>query len=334
MKLEWLSSRTILLSLAPLLAPAPPSWPAEGSKPPTLADYPPADADCRDKKKLSIHVAGRQVEFTKTFVCEMLVHSCGRPEKFTSEIRKTGEADCKDWEAAGAALQDKEICCDCERGCPGILAPHPRAAEAFERLYAGEAPGSSLAPADKIAISRFIANCATRRLLDDLSTMPCPSEWSPRPGCTMGDKLRFKLRFRAVNPSDPEAGSVAPGQPYPNPDPEVTDPGALHKFVYTVSVSRQSDGGPGETHSFPTPSDSCFSYTFSDGSSEMAKTIYHELLHIWWMNKFQTDYKNSGHGTDLGRCSNYDAEFVRRLADFYRAMDAQEKCMKESGGVP
>jgi hypothetical protein len=192
-----------------------------------------------------------------------------------------------------------------------------------------------LTPANKEAIKRFLSNCEAEKLLNALANMPCPKDWNAPPGCTMGSYLKFKLRFRDRVPGDPEAGSVTPGQPYPNPnpDPEVYDLEGVKKelklFPYTVSVTNQKDGAPGERHAFPTPDDACFSYTFSDGSSEMAKTIYHELLHIWWMNKEpQADYHNAGHGPDLGQCSNYERDFVQKLRDFYRVMDDVEMCLK------
>ena len=231
------------------------------------------------------------------------------------------------------ALRQK-ICkqlCDKGAACCDIL-PFcaSNAAKLFENLYAGLAdPTVPLTPANKIAISRFLSNCEGEKLLNELSNMPCPSDWNAPPGCKMGSYLKFKLRFRNRVPGDPEAGSVTPGEPYPNPDPEVRDPEAMKKFVYTVSVTNQGDSPPGERHAFPTPDDACFSYTFSDGSSEMAKTIYHELLHIWWMNKDpQVDYHNAGHGPDLGKCSNYERDFVQKLRDFYRVMDGLEMCLK------
>jgi hypothetical protein len=180
----------------------------------------------------------------------------------------------------------------------------------------------------KLAISRFLSNCEAEKLLNELSTMPCPKDWNAPPDCTMGSYLRFKLRFRDRVPGDPEAGSVLPGDPYPNPDPAVRDLEALKKSVYTVSVTNEKDGSPGERHAFPTPDHPCFTYTFSEGSSEMAKTIYHELLHIWWMNKQQTDYHNSGHEAALEYCSSYKADFVRKLRDFYEVMDDVEMCLK------
>lgn len=217
--------------------------------------------------------------------------------------------------------------------CQEMLAPNPNAERLFESLYAGPAdPNVPLTPANKEAIKRFLSNCEGERLLNELSNMPCPGFWNAPPGCKMGSYLKFKLRFRDRVPSDrvpsPEAGSVSPGQPFPNPYDEMIDPEAVRKFPYTVSVTNEKDGAPGERHAFPTPDDACFSYTFSDGSSEMAKTIYHELLHIWWMNKDQTDY--TGHDTDLEKCSNYHPFFVRKLKDFYQVMDGLEMCLKTS----
>jgi hypothetical protein len=149
----------------------------------------------------------------------------------------------------------------------------------------------------------------------------------------MGDYIRFKLEFQ-----DPgrgkgvEAGHVHPGQFYP--DPGRSEPGALKRFTYTISVTREKDTRAEYGHAFPSPSSPCFPYTFSEGASEMAKTIYHEVLHIWWMNLNQTDYddpsgQGSGHGTDLESCDNYRPEFVRRLRDFYRDMDGLEECLKQ-----
>jgi hypothetical protein len=231
-------------------------------------------------------------------------------------------------------LRDKgTVCCDilpfCEDNCQEMLAPNPNAARLFESLYADLAdPNVPLTPANKLAISRFLSNCKSEELLNALANMPCPSSWNAPPGCKIGPRLKFKLRFRDRVPSDPEAGSVWPGEPFPNPDPEVSDPEAVRKFEYIVSVTNQKDGPAGERHAFPTPESACFFYTFSDGSSEMAKTLYHELFHIWWMNHYQTDYHNSGHGPDLGQCSNYDPYFVRKLRDFYRVMDGLEQCLK------
>jgi len=232
-------------------------------------------------------------------------------------------------------LRDRgALCCDmmpfCDDNCPEVLAPKPNASKLFEGLYAGLADGHGpLTPVQKIAISRFLSNCEGEKLLNELANMPCDPSWNAPPGCKMGSYLRFKLRFRDRVPGDPEAGSVSPGDPFPNPDPAVRDLEALKKSVYTVSVTNEKDGSPGERHAFPTPDHPCFTYTFSEGSSEMAKTIYHELLHIWWMNKDpQVDYHNAGHGPDLGKCSNYEQDFVQKLRDFYRVMDGLEMCLK------
>lgn len=230
-------------------------------------------------------------------------------------------------------LRDKgTVCCDmlslCDDSCKDM--PGPRAAVLFEGIYEGLTSDSTLTPANKIAISRFLSNCETKKLLNEITNMPCPEDWGAPAGCKMGEYIDIKLRFRARDPNNPEAGSVWPGQPFPNPDPNVSDPQAVKNFDYIVSVTNQTDGGPGESHHFPSPQNSCFSYTFSDGASAMASTIYHELLHVWWMNKNQTDYNNSGHGTDLHKCGNYQPFFAQKLKDFYRGMDGLEKCIKEN----
>lgn len=214
--------------------------------------------------------------------------------------------------------------------CAAMLKPNPDAERLFKRLYAGPAdPTIPPTTAEQQAISRFVGSCVGAKLLNELASMPCPSHWEAPATCTMGSYLRFKVRFRDLAPgADVEAGSVTPGQPYP--DPATSDPDLLKDFVYTVSLTRQGDVSADYGHAFPAPDDACFTYTFNQGSSEMSKTLYHELLHIWWMNKNQTDYKNSGHGPDLGKCDNYQPEFTEKLRDFYRAMDELEKCLKAS----
>ena len=76
--------------------------------------------------------------------------------------------------------------------------------------------------------------------------------------------------------------------------------------------------------SYPSPGSICFTYRFKDPTSRMAATLYHELLHIWWMNKYNTTY--AGHGTDLGSCGNYQPAFIENLKRFYRAMDGLATC--------
>jgi hypothetical protein len=239
----------------------------------------------------------------------------------TSAVR---QALCEQLRDQGSSCPDMAALCAGACKCEG----NARAAELFEGLYAGLADGSRQTPASKIAVSRFLSNCATEKLLDELSNMPCPAYWNAGPGCRLGKYIRFKLRFRDRDPNDPEAGSVMPGTPFPNPDPQVSDPAALRNFVYTISVTHQKDGEPGEVRSFPAPQNSCFTFSFSDGASDMAATIYHEMLHIWWMNKNQTDYYNSGHGTALYECGNYQPVFRQKLEDFYQAMEPLEKCLK------
>ena len=234
------------------------------------------------------------------------------------------------------ALQSQgKHCCDasafCPDNCGGIQQPNPRTAELFDKLYTGLADGSDETDANKIAVSRFLSNCESEKLLDDIINMPCPAHWRVgRPGCKLGDYIRFKLRFRNRMPDDPEAGSTFPGQPFPDPSPGgESDPEAVKRFHYVISITHQPDGDPAYLSAFPHPDNACFSYTRVDGSSAMASTLHHELLHIWWMNKQQTDFKtDSGHTSDTAVCSAYKRDFVLRLRDFSRVMDNLERCIK------
>ncbi len=240
------------------------------------------------------------------------------------------------------ALKDKgSHCCPasgfCPDNCAGILRPDPTAAALFEKLYVGLAEGSDNTAANRIAVSRFLSNCESSRLLNDLVNMPCPAHWrNPGPQCKLGDYIRIKLRFRDRNLADAEAGSTSPGQPFPDPSPEgESDPDAVRNFVYTVSITHQSDLDPSYRSAFPHPDDRCFAYSYKDGPSAMAATLYHELLHIWWMNNEKLPRDDFGHGVDLYKCSNYKRAFAQLLGDFSRVMDNLESCIKRpEGGEP
>lgn len=225
-----------------------------------------------------------------------------------------------------------ETCCEaftvCEQGCSQA------ARQSFGRLYGGLAPSSTTDPSPQAVIDRFLSNCESARLLEQLVDMPC--HWD-RSNCRMGSRLRFKLRFGERQPGDLEAGHIEPETFYP--DPSTADPNALRNHVYTIFITneRASLTGGGGTllrSSYPDPGDSCFDYSFSDPVSQMAATLYHELLHLWWMNTIPSDRNNSGHGTNLGSCSNYEAEFIRRLRGFYRVMDAFENCAAKPAPKP
>lgn len=154
---------------------------------------------------------------------------------------------------------------------------------------------------------------------------------------SVGDYLKFRIQFRERQASDLEAGSVDLENPFP--DPSTADPDALKRYIYNVSITNErvrlsEGGGVLLTNSFPDPRDSCFSYRFSDPTSAMAATLYHELLHIWWMNKNQTNRLLSGHGPDLRSCANYEPGFVQRLRGFYRAMDALDSCLAKPAPKP
>jgi len=273
------------------------------------------DAMCCDQR-ITLNPSG--VGFARDFNCKRFMENASAQDRAYI---------CKQLRTQGAP------CCSilpfCDNNCREVLAPNPNAKMLFDGLSAGLVKGHGpLTPAQKLAISKFLSNCEAEKLLNELSTMPCPKDWNAPPDCTMGSYLKFKLQFRDRVPGDLEAGSVSPDVHFSNPREGERDREASKKFPYTVSVTNQTDGTARELHAFPAPNDMCFSYTFFDGSSEMATTIYHELLHIWWMNKYQTDLHDSGHGTDLYQCSNYKPFFAEKLRDFYRVMDDLEMCLK------
>ena len=123
--------------------------------------------------------------------------------------------------------------------------------------------------------------------------------------------------------SDGEGGHFSPDQYFPNPyDPE-SEPG-WPQFFYDVTILPQKDSPATPPNYWPGGSALCIRYSFSSGASEMATTIYHELLHIWWINNFHSTY--TGHDPDAGNCSAYAPGFMKKLKDFYGDMDNREQC--------
>ena len=122
---------------------------------------------------------------------------------------------------------------------------------------------------------------------------------------------------------------MEPGKPVPDP--------ATERITYVVSISNEStrtesDGGVMMMDSFPSSESICFNYRFKDPTSRMAATLYHELLHIWWMNKHQST--DSGHGRDLASCGNYEPAFINNLKRFYRSLDGFATCPVATNPTP
>ena len=197
-----------------------------------------------------------------------------------------------------------------------------------------ECKGMQSKAIDQEAIRRFLQSCEGAQLLNALWNMDCPSEWGIV-GCKMQSRLKFKLAF-CDQFSPGTGGELFPEGPYP--DAQESDPRELKDRVYVVRIQRQGNAPvrppyfwPGKPlHAPPCtlikgkPCD--IQYTFSDGASEMAATIYHELLHIWFMNEGKSNF--TGHGSDLTNCEDYDPRFLKGLAGFYGGMDGIEKCLK------
>jgi hypothetical protein len=79
---------------------------------PKPEDFPPANPGCRNKGKLSPIVLTPEVEFPKTFTCELHITFCGNVRKFRSNVRNAGTGMCSDYWAAHDALLNLDVCCD------------------------------------------------------------------------------------------------------------------------------------------------------------------------------------------------------------------------------
>lgn len=174
----------------------------------------------------------------------------------------------------------------------------------------------------KNAVSRFLQTTSGSSLIHDLNDLLAPNGVP---------KTKINMSFVDKLPNQDAGGSFFPPQPYPA-DGEETDPEALKNFSYAVKIENQPDySGDVMSRSFPPSSivsALSFNYSFTDGGSEMAATIDHELLHIWFVNKFYS-VDNTGHGPDGSDPASYDPTFFDRLRKFYGDMDKLEQCLKK-----
>lgn len=229
-------------------------------------------------------------------------------------------AQCKKYEAAVKSRDNGKLCPELLNACnackPFSGKPSPDALNSWNKMV--QVSGANSA-ADQQAIDRFLESPEGVQLEEQLQQMFCSH---PDKSCWP----RIRISFGAAGYG--EGGHVAEDQYFPNPfNPKSEDPAAWQKFFYGVTITQQRDSIAPPPHFWPgEASAACIGYYFSSGASEMATAIYHELLHIWWMNHFQTI--ETGHGADASNCSAYEPGFMQKLKDFYGDMDAQDQCQR------
>lgn len=188
---------------------------------------------------------------------------------------------------------------------------------------------------DEKAIERFLRSPEGRKLLDDLSK-----------GFTdMEANVTIELEFKDSVGAG-QAGEISPQKPAS----EASD----RTMTYSGKIGRTKnrDIGGAVTY-YPDRGDKKFTYTYVEGISEMASTIYHEIQHVYFMNR--NDFEASAEGADpnvdnsfslggpAGEVSvydfyghalddaardsgNYDPAFLDGLKKFAGDLDDIEKC--------
>jgi hypothetical protein len=240
--------------------------------------------------------------------CVKLIESTP-PEKQAGLCRVI-EAKVKEQTALCPELLD--ACDPCKR-LP--TSPDKAASDSWKKLSSVSGVGQD----GQEAINRVLESPAGRKLEEDLQKMFCkhPGDDSCWP--------RVQITFGSAG-SD-EGGHVKEDQFLPRPfDPESEDPAKWKAFSYHVTIVPQVDSPAPPPHYWPgTGTAPCdIRYNFSSGVSEMATSVYHELLHVWWMNQYQTT--DTGHGREARDCSSYEKGFLGKLKDFYGEMDELEAC--------
>ena len=118
------------------------------------------------------------------------------------------------------------------------------------------------------------------------------------------------------------------------------EPETSNEPEYNVRVLDRPDSGPRSRRlfsheSWPDPSVPPYTirFTHSDPTSQMATTLYHELLHVWFVNARPRSTYPTGHGAvELGQ---FEDEFFRHLQDFTAQIDEVEsRIHAEARAVP
>ncbi|HEY9159444.1 hypothetical protein [Candidatus Binatus sp.] len=226
-------------------------------------------------------------------------------------------ATCQMFETAVKSRDNGNLCPDLLAACgtckPFSAKPDPAALKSWQNMVQ-VSPGANAD--EQEAIDRFLQSPEGVSLEEALQKMFCSH---PDKSCWP------KIRITFGPTSDAEGGHFSPDKFFPNPfDPESEDPAAWQQFFYDVTILPQIDTPALPPHYWPGGSALCIRYSFSSGASEMATTIYHELLHIWWINNFQNTY--TGHDPDAANCSSYAPGFMKKLKDFYGDMDNRKQC--------
>jgi hypothetical protein len=159
-------------------------------------------------------------------------------------------------------------------------------------------------------LDRFLKIPSGQKLINDL--------W--KTFCGRKGRCRSKITVHVVDKLPPEAGGEAAGYFTPSaPDQPLYDVYLLYHAPLTEDErSRTLPAGQWPQGK----SNSQIFYKFVDSESEMAITLFHELLHVWFVNQGGSPLYPTGHG-DVEK-GEFEPDYFEKLKQAYAEIDALE----------
>jgi hypothetical protein len=147
--------------------------------------------------------------------------------------------------------------------------------------------------------------------------------------CGPGGTCRSRIRIRFVDDHENLSGEVGASGHFSPSNPDEPEYLVLVKYRAPLSpeVRSRSLGG-----SWPGGTTEDIHYTHADSESRMANTIFHELLHIWFLHAHRDAPYRTGH-EDVMR-GEIDPVFRGRLQTFAGELDALEAELRRPAVQP
>lgn len=166
------------------------------------------------------------------------------------------------------------------------------------------------------AVNRMLATTSGGTLANDLYKVFCP-----------GDKCGTAIKVVVV-------GKI-PGEDPAKPDVGLFDPDTAGAKNYTIWVKHVDPPAAGVMRGPSTgwPSNDCSKSVcpaYSDPESEMAGTLFHEALHIWFLNTQKGATHPTGHGPEPAKPGGVEKAFMDRLQSMNTDLANREKQIHQS----
>ena len=161
------------------------------------------------------------------------------------------------------------------------------------------------------AVNRMLATTAGGTLANDLYKVFCP-----------GDKCGTSLKVSVVE--------KIPGEDPANPDVGLFAPDTAGAKQYSIWIKHIDPPAAGVIRGPSTgwPSNDCSKAvcpTYTDPESEMAGTLFHEALHVWFLNTQKGAKHPTGHGPEPAKPGGVEKAFMDRLQSENTDLGNQEK---------